>query len=80
MTRQQWLECVTLARSDNFDSLPYLSLDNFTGIALDKTRRTATRREVASWIIGHCATFGGTWLNTEERELAAYYPRIDLTG
>lgn len=76
MTRKQWLECVKTARSEQFQPIPYLTLSVFDGMALDKQRRTATKEEVASLIVGHCATFGGTWLY--DRELESLYPRIDL--
>lgn len=78
MTRKEWLECVKVARSDSFDATPYLTLTAFSGMSLDNSRRTATKEEVASLIVGHCATFGGTWLHQEERELESLYPRIDL--
>ena len=80
MTRKEWISCVAAARGPNFDPTPYLSLSAFSGMALDKSRRTATKQEVASLIFGHCATFGGTWLHQEEKELESLYPRIDLVG
>lgn len=78
MTRREWIKCVKLARSENFQSLPYLELTAFRGMALDNSRRAATVEEVASLLVGHCATFGGTWLHQEEREIESLYPRIDL--
>jgi hypothetical protein len=84
MTRKEWLECVKLARSKGFtdssDYTGYSDLTAFSGMALSNDRRTATKGEVASLILGHCATFGGTWLHEEERELEDLYPRIDLVG
>ena len=80
MTRKEWLECVKIARSQQFQAIPYLSLSVFSGMSLDRQRRTATKEEVASLIVGHCATFGGTWLHEEERQLEPLYPRIDLVG
>jgi hypothetical protein len=80
MKRQDWLKCVKLARSSDFEPISYLELRAFDGCALDNKRRTVTMREVASLIVGHCATFGGTWLHTEEEPLEALSKRFDLVG
>jgi hypothetical protein len=80
MTRKQWLETVTLARSKSFVPTPYLSLDCFTNCALDSKRRTVTLHEAASLLFGHCATFGGTWLHSEQAEIETLAKRFDLIG
>jgi len=80
MTRSQWLAAITLARSPQFVAQSYLSLDAFSGCALDNKRRAVTMHEVASLIVGHCATFGGTWLHGEESEIEILSKRFDIVG
>ena len=80
MNRPQWLKCLSLARSANFEATPYLELSAFYNCALDKKRRAVTTHEVASLIVGNCATFGGTWLHSEENEIELLSKRFDLVG
>jgi hypothetical protein len=80
MNRKQWLQTLKMARSPEFVPTPYLTLDAFSGCALDNKRRAVTQHEVASLIVGHCATFGGTWLHSEEAEIEALSKRFDLVG
>ena len=80
MTRKEWLSAVSLARSEGFRAIPYLELDAFTGCALDQKRRAVTKVEVASLIVGHCATFGGTWLHSEQNEIEILSKRFDIIG
>ena len=80
MTRIQYLKCLALARSSSFIPIPYLSLDCFIGCALDRKRRAVTMHETASLIYGHCATFSGTWLHSEESEIELLSKRFDLVG
>jgi hypothetical protein len=78
MTRRQWLKCLKVARDPGFTATPYLELTVFSGCALDDKRRAATTHEVASLICGHCETFAGTWLHSEEAEVEALAKRFDL--
>ena len=80
MKRQEFLKCLKLARSPDFEAIPYFSIemDVFSGCALDNKRRAVTEREVASLIHGTCATFGGTWMHNEEAELETLSKRMDL--
>ena len=82
MKRVEFLTCVKLARAPQFQAIPYLSeeMNVFSGCALDNARRSCTRVEFASLIVGHCATFGGTWLGSEEQELEKLSKRFDLVG
>lgn len=80
MTRKDYLKCVSLARSQEFCPIPYLTLEVFSGCALDSKRRAVTQIEVASLIYGHCMTFAGTWLHHEENEIEGYSKRFDLIG
>lgn len=80
MTRIQYLKCLALARSSAFVPIPYLTLDCFSGCALDSKRRAVTMAETASLIYGHCATFGGTWLHSEESEIELLSKRFDIVG
>lgn len=80
MTRKEWLTCLQIARSPAFIPTPYLEMDAFRGCALDIRRRAVTAHEVASLICGHCATFGGTWLHSEEHEIEELAKRFDLVG
>lgn len=78
MNRKEFLECVRLARSENFDPIPYLELRAFDGCSLDTKRRAVTIKEVASLLIGHCATLGGTWLHDEQNKIESLSKRFDL--
>lgn len=80
MKRVEWLECLRLARSEEFEPLGYLTLTVFNGCALDNKRRAVTRVEVASLITGHCRTLNGGWLHTEESDLEEWAKRFDLVG
>lgn len=78
MKAQEFKECARLAAAPGYEIIPYLSLDTFNGMALDRSRRFATRQQVASMIHGHCATFAGTWDFSEMAELQEMAKRIDL--
>jgi len=80
MKRKQWLQVVEMARKQGFQATPYLELSAFSGCALDNQRRAVTMHEVASLLVGHCATFGGTWLHDEQAEIEAYSKRFDIVG
>ena len=80
MIRKQWLDVVRLARNPDFKAIPYLTLDVFHNCALDRNRRSVTQLEVASLLYGHCATFGGTWLHSEEAEIEQLSKRFDIVG
>jgi hypothetical protein len=80
MTRKEWLQSLQMARNPAFEPTPYLELSAFSGCALDTKRRAVTMHEVASLIFGHCATFGGTWLHSEESEIEGLSKRFDLVG
>jgi len=80
MKRQDFLKAVKLAKLDNFEPHPYCGVDMevFSGCALDKKRRCVTYRQVASMILFHCLSFGGTWLNSELEEIESLSKRWDL--
>jgi hypothetical protein len=80
MKRQDFLKAVKLARLDNFQPHAYGSeeMGVFSGCALDKVRRCVTFRQVASMILYHCYTFGGTWLDEPLQEIEALSKRWDL--
>jgi hypothetical protein len=80
MKRAEFIKALSLARSAAFSPIPYLTLEVFSGCALDNKRRAVTLHEVASLIHGHCATFGGTWLHSGESEIEEYSKRFDIVG
>ena len=66
MTKQQFFACLDLARSPDFEPLPYLG---FELVSLYETlntpgRHEVTREQVASMIHGEARTFAGTWCSS----------------
>jgi len=80
MKRQEFIKSVKLARDFSIPVPAYLSEDMavFHGCALDKIRRIATIAQFAGLIRGECATFSGTWLDSELHQLEVLSKRIDL--
>jgi len=80
MKRADFLKAVKLARAEGFEPHPYGSVEMgvFSGCALDSHRRAVTLRQVASMILFHCYTFGGTWLNEELDDIERLSKRWDL--
>lgn len=80
MNKQEFIKAVKLARNEEFIPIPYLSAEMgvFQDCALDKTRRYVTIEQVASLIVGHCATFAGTFDASELVNLEMLSKRFDL--
>lgn len=82
MTRQEFRKIVSLAVSEPFVpmSIGDERMSQISGCALDKKRRFVSREVVASMIVHHCLTFGGTWDFAELENIEQYSKRFDLVN
>lgn len=80
MKRAEFLKAIRLARSPDFQPIPYLELEVFAGCALDQKRRTATMHEVASLLYGHCMMLNGEWYSSPETDVEILSKRFDIVG
>ena len=82
MTKSEFKAAITLAMNPGFEPMSYLGpeMEVFHGCAVDQKRRFVTLGHVASLIVGHCATFAGTWDMKELPELQELSKRFDLVG
>jgi hypothetical protein len=83
MTKQEFFKCLDLARSPDFEPLPYLGFELTSLFQTLNTpgRHDVTREQVASIIHGEARTFAGTWCTSaleSLQERARYWRLIDL--
>jgi len=85
MTSKEFKEVFEIAQKHEYDNIPYTeccwkqeALTATSGIALDNTRRIATKKQCAFILNWQAQYFNGEYDLEELARMKEYYKRVDL--